>query len=652
MAREHPNIPKASSSQKQVQRFDGESDDDEDMNVNKPGKVAMAKKQSSARDTSRLFVKEIDGREERIKFYIIESNVEWGVIVDLRDQIAECGGKLVNERPEEGYTLVDPRTEEGVFEISSHSTPTRRVVSFLFVEESIKRGRLVPLLELGLFIKMDKPVKFHLHDSLPKDEIGRLRDDILLRGGNPDAELYETQVVIHSRAFRDKLIVNRRWRQIELFETSDWLKSCIEMKRFSLTGAGGRLTVTPAARPIPTSQPGRKPGAPRTEFTEQDDRCLVIWMAYQFGKNQAGRQGNKSYQLLVQDPNQLWWASRHTWHSWRERYKTKRAHFDPLILRAANEREENKTPKKRELREPEFPESEEDDSDEQEDVAQEPAPSTSRARPKRAKRKEQDTSDVVDEQPEPEPAKQIEKRAKRVKISTQPEVAPAIKTSASQKAREAPRLHTPSPAPREPSYAPPSPDPVYPLARVESMREESPATTLGEDQGLEDSQSPTQFENGILDQAVLGGGAQGAIARYNAELAQVAANEMEPEEGDEGYTMDDPDVDVVGVTQVETSPSIDIDVSRSKADESKTESTGESDHYDELGETGETVLDTIEERLSALADAFGAMYSRVEAYYQLAIVDKGMDEAAAYEFTERQLRDSLREEKGKGRASG
>ncbi|KDN40757.1 hypothetical protein RSAG8_07932, partial [Rhizoctonia solani AG-8 WAC10335] len=133
MAREHPSIPKASSSQKQVQRFDGESDDDEDMNVNKRGKVAMAKKQSSARDTSRLFVKEVDGREERIKFYIIESNVEWGVIVDLRDRIAECGGKLVKERPEEGYTLVDPRTEEGVFEISSHSTPTRRVVSSLFV---------------------------------------------------------------------------------------------------------------------------------------------------------------------------------------------------------------------------------------------------------------------------------------------------------------------------------------------------------------------------------------------------------------------------------------------------------------------------------------------------------------------------------------
>ncbi|KAH7341364.1 hypothetical protein B0J17DRAFT_646242 [Rhizoctonia solani] len=296
MAREHPSILKASQKE---QKFDGESEDEEETNTSK--EVALAKKQSSAKDTSRLFVKEVNGREKPIPFYIIEEGLDWDQSANLRERIMECGGEVVGERPEEGYTLVDPRAEDGELEISSRSTQTRRVVSFRFVEESIKRGRLVSLLELGLFIKEDRPVKFHLHHSIPKDEINCLRDDILLRGGNPDVELSETQVVVHSKDFRPGLVVNRQWRQVELFETSDWLRSCMTAKRFSMTGAGGRLRVPPAPRPEPVSQPGRKPGAPRTEYTTHDDQCLVAWMAYQFGKNLAGRQGNRPYKNLVND---------------------------------------------------------------------------------------------------------------------------------------------------------------------------------------------------------------------------------------------------------------------------------------------------------------------------------------------------------------
>ncbi|CAE6506598.1 unnamed protein product [Rhizoctonia solani] len=613
MAREHPSI-KTSSSQKTGLRFDGEDDDEEEVNANKQNKVLLAKK---TKDKSRLFVKKVNGREERIQFYIVEQDIPWDLSAELREDIEECGGDVVDEPPEEGYTLVDPRSEEGELEIASRSTQTRRVVSFRFIEESIKRGSLVPPLELALFIKGDRPVKFHLHDSLPKDEIARLRDDILLRGGNPDVELSEAQVVIHSKAFRDAAVANRRWRQIELFETSDWLKSCMTMKRFSMTGAGGRLTVRPEPRPKPPAQPGRKPGAPRTEFNEQDDRCLVAWMAYQFGKNQAGRQGNRPYQVLVQEPQQLWWTNRHTWHSWRERYKNKKAHFDPLIIQAR--RTGGCGPG-----------------------------GTARARPKAVKRKAQDNSNIMDEQPDPEPAKQINRGTKRIKTGSQPEGAPAIKISASQKAREAPRLRKPSSPPREPSYAPPSPDPVSPPAMVEPPREETPINMPEDDQGREDSQSSTQLENGILDEAVFGGGASGAVERHNAELAKVAANEMETEEDGEEYTYDDPDVDVVGVTQVETPPPMDLSASEKdeiEDEESKAESTGESGYDEEVGETGETVLDTVEERLTALANAFGAVLSRVEAYYSRAI-ESGVGEAAAYDFTEKQLRADSRQEKG------
>jgi hypothetical protein len=185
---------------------------------------------------------------------------------------------VVEERPIEGYCLVDPRTEEGELELATRSTRTRQVVSFLFIEESIKRGSLVPPLESLLFVKEDRPVKFHLHESLDEDEIEDLSREILvsntstvflpgsnlssqLRGGNPDVGISDTQVVIHSKEFRDQPVALKTWRQIELFETSNWLKSCIERKRFTVTGAGGRLTVRPAPRPKPGPQPGRKPGA-------------------------------------------------------------------------------------------------------------------------------------------------------------------------------------------------------------------------------------------------------------------------------------------------------------------------------------------------------------------------------------------------------
>ncbi|KAH7341365.1 hypothetical protein B0J17DRAFT_257730 [Rhizoctonia solani] len=225
-------------------------------------------------------------------------------------------------------------------------------------------------------------------------------------------------------------------------------------------------------------------------------------------------------------------------------------------------------------------------------------------------------------------------------MGTQPEGTPVIKTSASQKARQAPHLDTSSPPPPPPS------DPVSPPARVEPVREESPVTRPEEDQEREDSQSSTQPETGILDEAVRG--AQGAVERYNAELATVAANETDSEGDDQGYTFDDPDVDVVGVTQIESS--IQVDEDELEDEDSRMESASESGQDYEIGETGATVLDTIEDRLVALADRFGAVYSRVEAYYKRA-VENGQDDITAYDFTEQQLRADLRHEKGKSRAS-
>ncbi|CCO28590.1 hypothetical protein BN14_02587 [Rhizoctonia solani AG-1 IB] len=123
----------------------------------------------------------------------------------------------------------------------------------------------------------------------------------------------------------------------------------------------------------------------------------------------------------------------------------------------------------------------------------------------------------------------------------------------------------------------------------------------------------------------------------------VAAEEMEREESGEPYTSDDSDVDVVGITQVDTSPSVHIGMSQPE-DEAETESV------DKAEETGETVLDTIEVRLEGLVDRYGAMYARVQSYYAHGIKE-GMNEADAVEFAEQQLRADARHGKGKGRAS-
>ncbi|CAE6441808.1 unnamed protein product [Rhizoctonia solani] len=655
------DVSKASS--KKGQTYDGETDEEE-VDRRKQNKAALAKKQSSG-DMSKLFVKNIDGMEESIKFYIVDWE-DWDTINDIRDQIAKCGGEVVDERPREGYSLIDPRTEEGELELATRSTRTRCVVSFLFVEESIKRGSLMSPLESLLFVKEDKPVKFHLHESLSEDEIENLRYDILLRGGNPDVDISETQAVIHHKDFRRSAARDKRWRQIELFETSDWLKSSIARKRFTLTGAGGRLTAPPAARPKPLVQPGRKPGAPRTEFTEEDDERLILWMAYQFGRNQAGRQGNRPYQVLVQQAEHLWWTHRHTWHSWRERYKIKRTHFDPLIIQAVDERETKKKPKKHRV--PEFPDSSIKDSDDEsedgeyvggeerpneangdEEEAQEARPSKARAKPKPVKRRASDSSEVEDD---PEPPKQIKQSAsqptrptprgvKRAKTGSRPEAPPFIKTSASQKAREAPPLKSPTQPPSELS----SPVRASPPPRAEPIREESPDTEPELDQEQGDSSS-TQLGNGIIDQAVLGG-AQGAVDRHNAELAEMSVDEEQDEIEESPY--EDPDVDVVGITQVDTPP-VDMSMSQSEGDETGTESTDKSIQVNEAEETNETLLDTVEDQLLALANTYGAIYARVEAYYTRAVED-GKNQDAAIEFAGEQLRIDMRRDKGKGRAS-
>ncbi|KAG2021133.1 hypothetical protein CC2G_006393 [Coprinopsis cinerea AmutBmut pab1-1] len=71
----------------------------------------------------------------------------------------------------------------------------------------------------------------------------------------------------------------------------------------------------------------------RNDFTSADDNLLMQYIA-KYRPEPAGRLGNALYKTLVENAERKWsWSRRHTWQSWRERYKKHQAEFDRRILK-------------------------------------------------------------------------------------------------------------------------------------------------------------------------------------------------------------------------------------------------------------------------------------------------------------------------------
>lgn len=68
----------------------------------------------------------------------------------------------------------------------------------------------------------------------------------------------------------------------------------------------------------------------RTDFTESDDHNLTRFIA-QVKPDNSGRLGNKLYIFLEESGDQRPWAKRHSWQSWRERYKKNQDWFNHQI---------------------------------------------------------------------------------------------------------------------------------------------------------------------------------------------------------------------------------------------------------------------------------------------------------------------------------
>ncbi|KAF7322467.1 Myb-DNA-bind-2 domain-containing protein [Mycena chlorophos] len=80
----------------------------------------------------------------------------------------------------------------------------------------------------------------------------------------------------------------------------------------------------------------RDNGRARQEFTADDDNKLIRYLGVLIpDKSEGGRLGKNVYKQLMEHadtlPNEYAWVSRHTWQSWRERYKKNQEWFDAQI---------------------------------------------------------------------------------------------------------------------------------------------------------------------------------------------------------------------------------------------------------------------------------------------------------------------------------
>ncbi|KAF8600222.1 hypothetical protein BDV93DRAFT_267199 [Ceratobasidium sp. AG-I] len=548
-----------------------------------------------------------------------------------KERIEECRGKVIDKLPNVGYALVDQRTDHGVNLIHTRRTPTRIIVSIGFVEASIARGEIITEQELTLFFHEGKPALFHLHESLTEAERGKLHDSIMLGGGNPDAQLSKAQVMIYNHPLPELSKIRQEYTNVSQFGTPVWFESCIAKKKFSL----GARTETFE----PTARPGRKPGAPRRDFTRQDDECLAVWIALHFGNSQHGRLGNKSYELMTLDPKYKSWSHRHTWQSWRERYKNKRQRIDLWVQNYIGKHGLPPDPEDSdELVIPSFPDNGEEHSRDQSASPYKPGPTG-----KRKTRDEDTTNSTIDqtrfEYSAPLPRPGPSKRARQKSPSPPPN---ALKVSASQQAvvvfpssPSLPPIATLNEEAEPEAVAEPEPEPPQPVIERAASQEETQASVEMESLDF----------HGLLDPALNTDNAKAILDAQRAELLGYPAAEES-----------DADVDVVGVTQTQSNqlrPMESIEFTNPHA--VNNDLRGRSVSMAAGNDSDVTVVpsDPFKEQLEQLASEHGIFVGLVRGYFEQELADDQSEEEAldsTREYVQKLARERRKKKAGKARA--
>ncbi|KAF9569719.1 hypothetical protein CPC08DRAFT_652670 [Agrocybe pediades] len=265
-----------------------------------------------------------------VKFFI-QKDVPQEIQAELCETITSLGGRVESKVPRQGYILVQlgtPEEERLRLCWTSADRPDRYFVPYTFVEACKVAGVLLK----QIFVENGVPIPMHIHPSIANVNA---RNALSLRisnsGGDPHASAQSARVILadpNTEVFQH-LVKTYQGVQDKYIESYLWVKKCVEK---------GALVYTPLIYKNPG---GRRAGEERTQFSEEDEEHLCQWIAAKIPyKETGGRTGNRLYQQLVElssDPEYAW-VTRHTWQSWRERYKKNAFRLDPIIARIVDEK--------------------------------------------------------------------------------------------------------------------------------------------------------------------------------------------------------------------------------------------------------------------------------------------------------------------------
>ncbi|KAI9062966.1 hypothetical protein FKP32DRAFT_1592926 [Trametes sanguinea] len=264
-----------------------------------------------------------DANGMAIKFFI-QKDIPEEIQAEVCETIASLGGRVEPKVPRVGYVLVQPGTaEEERLRLcwSTPERPERYFVPYTYVEACKVSGMLLK----QIFIQDGQPIRMHIDSSIANVNVrAALSARIMHSGGDPTASAQSARVILadpNTEIFQH-LVKTYQGEPDKYVESYLWVKKCIEK---------GQVIYTPVVYKNPG---GRRPGEERTQFTEEDEQHLCNWIAAKIPyKETGGRTGNRLYQQLCEmahDPEYAW-VTRHTWQSWRERYKKNATRLDAKI---------------------------------------------------------------------------------------------------------------------------------------------------------------------------------------------------------------------------------------------------------------------------------------------------------------------------------
>ncbi|EIM92554.1 uncharacterized protein STEHIDRAFT_47261, partial [Stereum hirsutum FP-91666 SS1] len=258
-----------------------------------------------------------------VKFFI-QKDLATEIQAELCDTITTLGGRVESKVPRQGFMLTQPGSAEAErlrLCWNSRDRPERYFVPYSYVEACKIAGTLLK----QIFLENGEPIKFFIHPSIANPNArAALSARIAHSGGDPMATAQNARVILadpNTEVFQH-LVNSYQGVPDKYVESFLWVKKCVERSAVNYT-------------PLIYKNPGgRRPGEERTQFSEEDEQHLCHWIATKIPyKETGGRTGNRLYQQLVEmvtEP-EFAWVTRHTWQSWRERYKKNSTRLDTVI---------------------------------------------------------------------------------------------------------------------------------------------------------------------------------------------------------------------------------------------------------------------------------------------------------------------------------